>query len=152
MRPYLLLILAFLFSPSLFGQVGSEYCEKKFSDWNEDKSLFIFYESMPKLKGGLESLFPYLYYPESDLESGIEGVVTIWFLVNEDGKPVCERVIQSVDNEIDEIALNSVRKSEFVPATVKDEPVSRAMTLPFTFSLDERKARPGKIDQSKYGT
>ena len=146
MKQYLLLILAFVICPALFGQISSEYCEEEFSEWNDDINYFILYEGMPKLKGGIESLFPYLNYPESAIESGIEGVVTIWFLVNEDGKPVCERVIQSVDKDIDEVAVNAVRKSEFVPATVKDEPVSRAMTLPFTFSLDERKARPGKID------
>ena len=146
MKQYLLLILAFLICPALFGQVSSEYCEEKFSDWNDDINYFILYESIPELKGGIESLFPYLNYPESAIESGIEGVVTIWFLVNEDGKPVCKRVIQSVDKDIDEVAVNAVRKSEFVPATIKDEPVSRAMTLPFTFSLDERKARPGKLD------
>jgi len=146
MKQYLLLILTFLICPALFGQISSEYCEEKFSEWNQDKVYFVFSESIPELKGGFESLFPYLNYPESAIESGIEGVVTIWFLVNEDGKPVCERVIESVDEEIDEVAINAVRKSDFVPATVKGEPVSRVMTFPFTFSLNDRKVRPGEFE------
>jgi len=146
MKLYLLLILTLLICPSLFGQVSSEYCKEKFSEWNEYRSYFIFYENMPVLKGGINSLKTHLNYPESAFESGNEGVVTVWFLVNEDGKPVCEKVIESVSEETDEVALNAIRKSDFTPATVNDEPVSRALIFHFTFSLKDRKVSPGIIE------
>ena len=146
MRKYFLLYLTFIICPALFGQVSSEYCEEKFSEWKEYKNYFISYESMPVLKDGIDSLSLYLTYPENAIESGKEGVVTVWFMVNEDGKSECEKVIKSVSEETDDVAIFAIRKSDFLPATHKDEPVSRSLIFQFTFSLKDRTVSPGIIE------
>jgi len=126
--------------------VNSEYCEEKFSEWKEYKNYFISYESMPVLKNGIDSLSLYLTYPENAIESGDEGVVTVWFLVNEDGISDCEKVIKSVSKETDDVAMYAISKSDFLPATHNDEPVSRSLIFHFTFSLKDSTVSPGIIE------
>lgn len=103
----------------------------------EEESFFIVVEQMPQLIGGLGKLQSQVKYPEMARRAGIEGRVTIQFIVNEQGRVENPRVIRGIGGGCDEVALEAVSKARFTPGLQRGRPVRVQYSLPVIFRLSQ---------------
>lgn len=101
----------------------------------EEEQFFIVVENMPQLIGGLGKLQSQVTYPEMARRAGIEGRVTIQFIVNERGQVENPRVIRGIGGGCDEEALAAVSKARFTPGLQRGRPVRVQYSLPIVFRL-----------------
>ena len=101
----------------------------------DEEQFFIVVEQMPQLIGGLKKLQSQVYYPEMARRAGIEGRVTVQFIVNEQGRVENPRVIRGIGGGCDEVALEAVSKAKFVPGLQRGRPVRVQYSLPIVFRL-----------------
>lgn len=97
--------------------------------------FIIVAETMPQLIGGLSELHKSIVYPEEAKQQGIEGRVTIQFIVNKKGNVLNPRVIRGIGGGADEAAIEAVKKAKFIPGTFRGEPVCVQYSLPIVFRL-----------------
>ena len=93
-------------------------------------------EFKPELIGGMKSIQNKLYYPEIIKRAGIQGKVLIGFIVDKNGDVESVEVIKSVNEQLDEIALNAVKELKFIPGKQRGKPVKVKMTIPIEFRLN----------------
>ena len=104
------------------------------NDEPED-DFFVVVENMPQLVGGLAALQRKVSYPEIARRAGIEGRVTIQFIVNEKGQVENPRVIRGIGGGCDEEALKAVKTARFTPGMQRGRPVKVQYSLPIVFRL-----------------
>lgn len=102
---------------------------------DEEEEFFVVVENMPELKGGLAGLQRKVKYPEMATRAGIEGRVTIQFIVNEKGDVENPRVIRGIGGGCDEEALKAVSQAKFKPGMQRGRPVRVQYSLPIVFKL-----------------
>ncbi len=102
---------------------------------DEEEDFFVVVENMPELIGGLGGLQKKVKYPEMATRAGIEGRVTIQFIVNEQGKVENPRVIRGIGGGCDEEALKAVSQAKFKPGMQRGRPVRVQYSLPIVFKL-----------------
>ena len=75
-------------------------------------------------------------YPESAREAGMQGRVTVQFVVDKDGSIKNPRVLRSVDKELDAEAVRLVQAMpKWKPAMDKGQAVAVKYTMPVVFKL-----------------
>ena len=75
-------------------------------------------------------------YPKEAQERGLQGRVIVQFVVNKDGSICDEKVVRSVDPQLDAEALRVVRSMpNWTPGKQRGEAVRVRFTLPVTFRL-----------------
>lgn len=85
-------------------------------------------------------VYPYLKYPQSCINDGIQGRVMVEFTIAADGKLVDAHIARSVDPELDAAALKVIEASpKWRPARHKGKKVASSMTIPVEFRLKKRK-------------
>jgi protein TonB len=123
------------FSIAIYCQDGPVNCDSII--FNEDMGC-VYYEKMPELIGGLDSLQSRLVYPKEAFEDSIEGKVYVIVVIDSTGKQYCARVIKGIGYGCDEEALRLVRASKFNPGIWKGEPYIMPITIPIIFSLKKK--------------
>ena len=101
----------------------------------DEEDFFVVVEDMPELIGGLQGLQQKIRYPEMARRAGIEGRVTVQFIVNEQGQVEDPQVIRGIGGGADEEALRVVREAEFRPGMQRGRPVRVQYSLPIFFRL-----------------
>ena len=101
----------------------------------DEEDFFVVVEDMPELIGGLQGLQQKIRYPEMARRAGIEGRVTVQFIVNEQGQIEDPQVIRGIGGGADEEALRVVREAEFRPGMQRGRPVRVQYSLPIFFRL-----------------
>lgn len=101
----------------------------------EEQIPFFRVEVKPEIIGGLQSILKNVYYTEIARRAGIEGRVTIEFLVNKTGDVEDAKVLKGISEELDLIALNSVKQAKFKPGLQRGKPVTVTMVIPIVFKL-----------------
>lgn len=102
----------------------------------EEEDFFVVVEEMPVLKGGMAELQASVRYPEMARRAGIEGRVTVQFIVNEQGKVENARVVRGIGGGCDEEALKAVQQAEFQPGMQRGRPVRVQYALSINFRLE----------------
>lgn len=102
----------------------------------EEEDFFVVVEQMPDLKGGMPKLQSSVKYPEMARRAGIEGRVTVQFIVNEQGKVENAKVVRGIGGGCDEEALKAVQKAEFTPGMQRGRPVRVQYALSINFRLE----------------
>ncbi|MFP8490237.1 energy transducer TonB [Gracilimonas sp. Q87] len=102
----------------------------------EEEDFFVVVEEMPKLIGGMAKLQGSVKYPEMARRAGIEGRVTVQFIVNEQGKVENARVVRGIGGGCDEEALKAVQQAEFEPGMQRGRPVRVQYALSINFRLE----------------
>ena len=102
--------------------------------------IFQVVEEQPMYPGGMEELMKFLQtnirYPKEAQERGLQGRVIVQFVVNKDGSICDEKVVRSVDPQLDAEALRVVRSMpNWTPGKQRGEAVRVRFTLPVTFRL-----------------
>src|SRR5699024_4670594 len=81
----------------------------------DDDDCFVAVEQMPELIGSRAELQKKINYPDRAARAGIEGRVTIQFIVTEDGNVEDPKVIRGIGGGADEEALRVVKQAKFKP-------------------------------------
>ena len=100
-----------------------------------DDEIFIVVESMPQLIGGQSAIQSKIEYPEEAKRIGIEGRVTVQFIVNENGDVLNPKVIRGIGGGCDEEALRVVRDAKFEPGIQRGKKVRTQLSMPILFKL-----------------
>ncbi|MEN6618543.1 MAG: energy transducer TonB [Rikenellaceae bacterium] len=107
----------------------------------EEEIPFLIVEEKPTFQGGDENeftkwVFARLVYPEIAKENGIQGRVTLQFLVNTDGSVSDVKVLRGVDPSLDKEAVRIVSSSpKWKPGRQRNKPVKVRYTFPVIFQL-----------------
>ncbi len=81
-------------------------------------------------------VYKYLKYPESAVKSGLQGKVTVEFVIEKDGSVSDVKVLESAGESLDEEAVKVIMASpKWKPARVNGEPVRSRLSLPIEFRL-----------------
>ena len=92
--------------------------------------------------GGAKALSEYIStnmtYPQTAIGNGIEGVVTVEFMVKPDGVLDKFSILRLVDPDLEAEAMRLVKGMPvWTPASVGGKPVESRSSVPVTFSLPE---------------
>lgn len=101
----------------------------------EEESFFFAVEEMPELVGGLKKLHDRVNYPERARKAGIEGRVTVQFIVNKQGEIEDPEVLRGIGGGCDEEALRVIKDSRFTPGKQRGEPVRVKVAQTIYFRL-----------------
>tara|TARA_R100000388_G_scaffold94999_1_gene85042 strand:+ start:23952 stop:24332 length:381 start_codon:yes stop_codon:yes gene_type:complete len=98
--------------------------------------VFVVAEQMPDLKGSMANLQGKIEYPKEAKESGVEGRVTVQFVVDKFGDVRDAKVIRGIGAGADEEALRVVKTATFDPGEQDGEPVCVQYALSVNFRLE----------------
>lgn len=106
----------------------------------EEKKVFESVEQMPQYPGGDGALQAYIAshikYPETAAENGVQGRVTVRFVVKPDGSVSDVKVLRGKDPDLDKEAVRVVKTlPKFIPGKMNGQAVSVYFTLPINFKL-----------------
>jgi protein TonB len=101
----------------------------------DENVIFKELESPPVPVGGLRAISERIHYTEIARRAGIEGTVLIEIIINKAGIVEEAKVLKSLNPGLDEIALQAVRDTKFIPGKQRDKPVKVKMRIPIKFRL-----------------
>lgn len=106
---------------------------------NGEKPL-VTVEQMPSFKGGEAEMLKFISnnmkYPASAKENGIQGRVTVRFVITSAGKITDVQIIRGIDPACDKEAIRIVKNMpDWEPGKQNGKAVSVYYTLPIKFSL-----------------
>ncbi|MFW6347538.1 MAG: TonB family protein, partial [Cyclonatronaceae bacterium] len=113
---------------------GDENPQQDGSREDEDEILTVV-EEMPQMRGGQAALYEALEYPRRARIYNIEGRVIIQFVVDQQGNVSNIEVVRSVDDDLDEAAIEAMRNMTFSPGMQGGRPVRVRMVQPVIFRL-----------------
>ena len=95
----------------------------------------------PSFPGGKEALDKFistnLVYPQTSKSLGVEGVVTLQFIVNTDGSIGTIKVVRMIDPDLEQEAIRIVKKMPaWIPADKDGVPVESTAEVSVPFVLD----------------
>ena len=84
-------------------------------------------------------VYKYLRYPEEALSEGIQGRVTVGFIIEKDGSVSHVEVVSGVDEQLDAEAVRVVSASpKWIPGKIQGKAVRTRLVLPVEFRLASR--------------
>ena len=97
-------------------------------------------DQMPEFPGGMDKLLQFIngnmQYPAEARKKGIQGRVTVQFIVDEDGHITEPNIVRSVDPFLDKEALRIIKTlPQWKPGTLKGKAVKVKYTVPVAFKL-----------------
>ena len=101
----------------------------------DDEGIYLMCEKMPELVGGMDALQKKIRYPLQAKSLGVQGVVYVQSIINEEGKIIKPKVVKKLGAGCDEEAVRVLKKSKFKPGYDKGKPVKVRFTLPIFFRL-----------------
>jgi len=106
-----------------------------------EEKVYTVIEQMPVFPGGDAELLKYisknLVYPPIAAENGVQGKVTLRFVVSKSGSVDKVEVVRSLDTACDKEAVRVVKSlPKFIPGKQNGVNVSVWYTLPITFKLN----------------
>ena len=109
--------------------------------------VFTMVEEMPQFPGGVEALKTYVYstlkYPTIALENGIQGQITVKFIIDKTGSVKNVRLYRGVDPSLDKEGLRIIESMpKWTPGKQNGETVDVAYEMPINFKLPPN--RPSK--------
>jgi TonB family protein len=95
---------------------------------------------------GYAALYEYfnthLNYPEGAIPDSIQGVETVAFTINRDGRPEKITIRQSLGKLFDDEAIRLINTMpHWKPATLNGEPIASQLSIPLTFRLERIKSK-----------
>lgn len=116
--------------------------------------IFVRVEKKAEFPGGKRALTKYLHenikYPEKALETGIQGIVMVKFVISQEGKVSRSEVVRSIHPLLDEEALRVVNgMPRWRPAQNGSKNVNSYFTLPVNFKLADSPSTPAPEKDEK---
>jgi len=118
----------------------SESHKGKSSGKNGSKHFFRTIDKMPEYPGGQNALFQFLYsnlkYPEQAHNSGLQGIVLVAFIVEEDGTISNTKILHGIGGGCDEEAKRVIElMPRWTPAIVNEKNGRVLFKIPIRFKL-----------------
>ena len=101
----------------------------------DDEGIYLMCEKMPELIGGMDGLQKKIRYPLQAKTLGVQGVVYVQAIINEEGIVESHKLAKKLGAGCDEEAIRVLKKSKFKPGYDKGKPVKVRFTLPIFFRL-----------------
>lgn len=106
----------------------------------DEEQIFMVVEEMPIYPGGEQAMFKYIgqntVYPQLARESGVTGIVHIYFVVNKDGSVGDVKVLRGIGAGCDEEAVRVVKSMpKWKPGKQRGKSVKVQYTIPIRFFL-----------------
>lgn len=106
----------------------------------DEHKVFEAVEQDPQFPGGTQALYEWLnknlVYPPIAAENGVQGTVSVRFVVQRDGSVGEVQVLRGKDPELDKEAIRVVKKlPKFIPGKMNGHAVNVWFTLPVRFRL-----------------
>ncbi len=101
----------------------------------DENVIFKVVEQLPKPIGGIEAIQNKIHYTEIAKRVGIEGKVIILAIVGKNGDVISASITKSLFPSLDEVALNAVKSTKFIPGKQRGKPVNVQMYIPIFFKL-----------------
>ncbi|MDR0844431.1 MAG: energy transducer TonB [Tannerella sp.] len=123
------------------GEIASEETQRTVAEKLPDgENVYTLVEEMPEFPGGQQAMMSFIakniMYPVEAQENGIQGKVTLCFVVKTDGSLDKFEVVKSVGASLDKEALRVVRSMpKWIPGKEKGKVVAVKYTVPITFRL-----------------
>lgn len=126
--PLMMLVLLFSFMTST-------------AQTKKNNMVYDVVEVMPQFPGGQTAMLKYIMenikYPKQIMEEGIQGRVTVSFIVEKDGRVSNVRLLRSVQPLLDKEAVRVVKSMpKWSPGKQKGKPVRVRFNLPVMFKLN----------------
>ncbi|MEE4311189.1 MAG: energy transducer TonB [candidate division KSB1 bacterium] len=103
---------------------------------DESAMIFVPYDDPPQPIGGFAAIQRNLKYPEIARKAGVEGRVMVHVQIDESGKVVNTRILQSLGNNgCDEAAVAAIKSVKWKPAKQRDRAVKVWVAIPVVFKL-----------------
>jgi len=99
----------------------------------EEPAFLVAAEEQPQLVGGLKGIQSKITYPEVARKNGIEGKVIVQAVVDENGKVISVKTLKGIGGGCDEIAMDAVKESRFLPGKQGGKPVKVQVSIPIVF-------------------
>ena len=107
-------------------------------EFNKEKtSVFYAFDQAPVPVGGWTALKDNLVYPEAEKKAKISGPVMVYAQINEKGKVVDCRILQSPSEALSQSAIAAIKATPWKPALLKDKPVMVWVAVPVVFNLSK---------------
>lgn len=111
-------------------------------------------DKVASFPGGLQTMMNYLNrsikYPKSCKDAGIQGRVTVSFVINKDGSIQNVEVVRGVHEILDAEAIRVVKSMpKWTPAEKNGQKVRSKYSLPINFSLNESSQKTGSSNHKK---
>ncbi len=100
-----------------------------------ESKFYIVLDQMPNIVGGIQAIANNIVYPKSAKEKGIEGRVFVQTYIDENGNVVKTEILKGVDDELNNAAIDAVRKTKFTPGMLKGKPAKSQIVIPIVFKL-----------------
>lgn len=91
----------------------------------------------PEPEGGIEAIYQNLEYPESARRAGIEGVVVVGFIVDEQGELDEVEVLRDIGGETGEAVIEAIQSVNWNPGYKDGQPSEFSFQVPIRFQLNE---------------
>lgn len=99
------------------------------------QAVLDFADQPPQIVGGLGAYYIHIQYPEAALEQGIQGRLTLTFVVEPDGRTSDVEVLHSLHPLCDSAAVQALRRTHFAPGQQDGKPTRVRMRLPVVFRI-----------------
>ena len=100
-----------------------------------DKATFVDYDTPPEVVGGFGELAKAIKYPESARKAGVTGTVHVGIQIDEQGKVLETKILESLNAECDQAAVDALKSVNWKPAIKDKKPVKVWVTVPVRFNL-----------------
>ncbi len=105
-----------------------------------ESEIFVVVEEMPSFPGGDKALMRFLSdnlrYPSLALESRIQGLVVVQFIIDEQGKISAPTILRGIGGGCDEEAIRVINlMPAWKPGKQRNRPVKVRYNLPVRFQL-----------------
>jgi periplasmic protein TonB len=101
-----------------------------------EPEIFVVVEQMPEPVGGIEGIQRRTRYPELARRAGIEGIVFVQFVVDEQGRVSELTCTRHPGGGTCEAAMDAIRATEFRPGRQRGQAVKVRFSLPVRFRLN----------------
>lgn len=113
---------------------GIDYTKKY--NQTENDTPFIAVEIMPEPIGGIKGIQEKLKYPRKAIKDKVQGTVYILAFVDEFGDVTKAMVLKGIGSGCDEVALDAVKETKFIPGIHEGKNVKVQMSIPIIFKLN----------------
>ncbi|MEX0608500.1 MAG: TonB family protein [Balneolaceae bacterium] len=102
---------------------------------DEEEEVLDQVEFMPQMRGGIQSMYQKIKYPEVAKRNGIEGRVVVEFIINENGEVENPVITRSIGGGCDEEVLRVIKLQKFTPGIQNGRMVKVRMRQMIQFKL-----------------
>lgn len=101
----------------------------------KDSDSLVAFQTPPEVVGGFGAIAKAIKYPESARKAGVTGTVFVNVQIDEQGKVLEAKILESLTAECDQAALDALKAVSWKPAIKDKKPVKTWIAVPVRFKL-----------------